>query len=68
MPKAKKKQEIFPQTLHVSFEDDGDSGFFLANKSMEALAEKNQTVEVAVYKLQKIVNVTLEVKTELKVS
>jgi hypothetical protein len=73
--KSKKENEMehnLPETLYVAREveegEDDDNVWFMTREELEELAEQNEVVIVGVYKLEKVVSVTLEVKQEIIVN
>ena len=52
----------FPKMLYVKTEEDAGTKYFVADDSMEAIAEVGEKIHVALYQLVEVSNVELVVK------
>ena len=65
---GKKKKPLFPENLYVRFEEEGDDGFYVANRTLEDTMrgiDPIQSEMVGVYKLHSVKKYELKV-TEKK--
>ena len=62
---TKKQPKKLPDIVYVYWEDDGDDDVWLmASEKIDDAAEKGDKKLVGIYKLESLVNVSLEVKAE----
>ena len=60
----KQNLNVFPQTLHMKREIDGDTSYFVADTDLTVLAEAGEAIHVATYTLVERRVVSLVVKAE----